>query len=116
MIALYIFFIVLIYSAVLFLSFFYIRMKLWNFFSEMLNNSNRRKRVKNQSLKEWFLYKNFWDIMPMYKKILYFSIFGLYFVFMISNILCEVFCGSVDMEKALVPLYAVINVIIVLII
>ena len=39
-----------------------------------LNNSARKKRLKGQSLKEWFLYSRFRDVLPRLAVIWYFIV------------------------------------------
>ena len=57
------------------ISFFYIRLTLAGIISYQLNNSTLKKRKQGQSVREWFLYKRFRDVVPKTLLLLYFVIF-----------------------------------------
>lgn len=56
------------------ISFFYIRLTLAGIISYQLNNSTLKKRKQGQSVREWFLYKRFRDVVPKTLLLLYFVI------------------------------------------
>jgi len=93
--------IILLYTVIFLLAFFFSRLKIANYLSSNLNSSNRRKRTKGQSFFDWLLYKRFSDIFPNYKKVLYYSHYILYFVFLLTSILLYLLNDSMDIVSSM---------------
>ena len=60
------------------LGFFQMRLILGCITIYQLNNSARKKRLKGQSLKEWFLYSRFRDVLPRLAVIWYFIVVAIH--------------------------------------
>ena len=68
---------IIAYISIMVMVFILTRMKYHLFLHEILNNSNRRKRTKNQNFFDWLLYRPFKDVLPKKKAIYYFSNFAI---------------------------------------
>ena len=71
------------------LVFYYTRLSIAILINHLLNTSNRKKRKKDQTFKEWFFYKRFLDVIPRKYLIWYYSNFFLSFVVTIVTIVLQ---------------------------
>lgn len=80
---------ILVISLMSLLSFFYIRGFIYGIKLYQLNNSAYKKRKKGETIKEWFLYTRYKDVIPKGWRIFYFFLLVLHAVFFI---ICIVGC------------------------
>lgn len=68
-----------------------------------LNNSAYKKRVKGQTLKEWFLYSRFRDVIPKGLLVFYFLIMWIH---LIAILLCAVlYCFDISHKKVVLKCF-----------
>ncbi len=81
------------------LGFFQMRLILGGITIYQLNNSARKKRLKGQSLKEWFLYSRFRDVLPRLAVIWYFIVVAIHPPILVAYIILMLAGVPFEMSK-----------------
>ena len=81
------------------LGFFQMRLILGGITIYQLNNSARKKRLKGQSLKEWFLYSRFRDVLPRLAVIWYLILIPIHLLALVAYIILMLAGVPFEMSK-----------------
>ena len=86
------------------LNFFITRGIIRMYIDNELKKRERKQRAKDQSLKEWFFYKKYRDVLPKPKLIWYFSGFITYFVAVVMIIIFSLL-NMTEISRTVLKIY-----------
>ena len=93
----------------MFLVFYYTRLSIAVLINHLLNTSNRKKRKKGQTFKEWFFYKRFLDVLQRKYLIWYYSNFLFCFIEIIVVIILQFFHFEKNVLGAPLRVYMIVS-------
>ena len=82
-----------------FWGFLYMRLFLGAVINHQLNTSAQRKRKKGQSIKEWFLYSGFRDVLPRLTVIWYFIVVAIHPLILVACVILKLADVSNEIGK-----------------